>query len=133
MSAIQRVRPWWRRFKRNGYRLDRCEHCGHRFRWRRDSRFATGNRDGKVFHGPCLAYRTWRTKADERMDVLGLTLDLSGMSDRDVKTAAELRATGDDERVVASNRAFRVFYDLQKATTTRGEQSAETNESEGQS
>lgn len=114
-SRVRRIAPWWRRFKRNGYRPDRCAHCGHRFAWSGDARHATGNRDGKVFHGPCWAYLMWRAKADERLAVLGLTLDLSGMTDRDVKTAAELRSDDHDERLTASNRAFRVFRDLEKS------------------
>jgi hypothetical protein len=76
-----------------------------RFQWRRPH--ATGNRDGKVFHGPCMAYQHWRAKADERLAVLAIAMDLSGMTDRDVQTAVEFRAAGHDERVTASNRAFR--------------------------
>lgn len=107
--------PWWRRFRRNSYRPDRCAHCRHRFAWSGDARFANGNRDGKVFHGPCQAYLLWRAKAEERLNVLGLTMDLSGMTDRDVTFAAELRARDDDERMSVSRRAFRVFYDLEKS------------------
>lgn len=114
---LRRLKPWFRRFKRNGYRRDRCHHCGHPFRWTRDSRHATGNRDGKVFHGPCMAYLTWRAKADERIAVLGLTVEVTGVNDRDIKAAAELRAASEDERVASSNRAFRVFYDLGKEAT----------------
>lgn len=92
----------------------RCAHCGHKFRWMNDARHSTGSRDGTVYHGPCMAYTIWRTKAEERLAVLALTLDVAGVTDRDIKGAAELRATTDDERVAVSNRAFRVFYDLSK-------------------
>ena len=98
----------------------RCDHCGHKFRWVNDARHSFGNRDGKVLHGPCIAYLTWRTKAEERLTVLALTLDMSGVTDRDVKGAAELRAENEDERVAASNRAFRVFYDLRKPSPEGG-------------
>lgn len=104
MSRLGRIKPWWRRVVRNGYRLDRCEHCGHRFRWSRDARHSFGNRDGKNYHGPCISYLTWRTKADERLDVLGLVMDVSPVTERDIKAAAELRDVP----------AFRVFYDLKR-------------------
>lgn len=118
-----RIKPWWRRFKRNGYRLDRCESCGHRFRWKRDARFASGNRDGKVWHGPCMAARNWQQRAEERLTMLGTVLDLTGWTPRDIKGAIDLRHDDHDERVTASNQAFRVFRDLAKATpsdTERG-------------
>lgn len=91
----------------------RCAHCGHKFRWMRDARHSFGE-CGEVYHGPCISYVTWRRKADERLGVLALTLDVTGVTDRDIQGAAELRATTDEERVAASNRAFRVFYDLRK-------------------
>ena len=93
----------------------RCAHCGHKFRWMRDPRHSNGSGSG-VYHGPCMAYTHWRAKAEERLTVLALTLDVAGVTDRDIKGAAELRATTDRERVAASNRAFRVFYDLSKET-----------------
>lgn len=105
------IPSWWRRFKRNGYRLDRCDHCGHRFRWMRDSRHSYSGSD-KVWHGPCQAYIRWRCSAEEFREVLRLVMELSPITDRDVKLATELRATTDAERVANSNRAFRVFYAL---------------------
>lgn len=92
----------------------RCAHCGHKFRWMNDSRHATGNRDGLVYHRPCIGYLTWKRKAEDRLAVLALTMDISGLTDRDIQGAAELRAEARDERVSASNRAFSVFYDLSK-------------------
>jgi hypothetical protein len=95
----------------------RCEHCGHRFRWKRDPRHSFGNRDGKVYHGPCMAYLTWRAKADERMFVLGVMSDLTSLGDADIKTVVEMRATDEAERVAHSNISFRVFYDKQQGET----------------
>lgn len=118
MSALSRrlgrIRPWWRRFKRNGYRVDRCAHCGHRFAWSGDARHANGNREGKVFHGPCLTYLHWRAKADERLAMLAVVMDLSGLTARDVKGAVELRAESESERIATNSQAFRVLYDLEK-------------------
>lgn len=93
----------------------RCAHCGHKFRWLNDGRHSLGNRDGTVYHQPCISYVMWRDRADERLAVLALTLDLSGLAVADVKGAAELRAADHDDRATASNRAFRVFRDLEKA------------------
>lgn len=107
MGLVTEFRRW---------RKDQCDHCGERFRWRA-ARNSFGNRDGKVWHNACIAYLTWRTKADERLAVLALTLDVAGVTDRDIKGAAELRAETDIERVKAGNRAFRVFYDLSKQPT----------------
>lgn len=103
-TSIQRVRRY----------RDRCAHCGHRFHWKRDARFSYGNRDGKVWHGPCLAHEQWRVKADERLAILDLVCDVWNVNERDAKVMVELRAKDDDERRAASNRAFRVFYDLEE-------------------
>lgn len=112
-----RVAPWWRRFKRNGYKRDRCAHCGHPFRWSRDARFATGNRDGKVFHGPCQSYLIWRAKADARLAVLGKTAELAGIDGGDVCGALSL-----SDGSGARNLAWSVFYDLKKTATTEADQ-----------
>lgn len=117
---LGRIRPWWRRFKRNGYHLDRCDLCGQRFRWSRDSRHSYTGSD-KHWHGYCQAYIHWRRKADDRLAVLGLVMELVPITDRDVKLATELRAETDDQRVADSNRAFRVFYDLGKAAAIPAE------------
>lgn len=114
MRRLGRIGPWWRRFKRNGYRRDRCAHCGHGFHWSRDARHSTGNRDGAVYHGPCSAYLHWRKKAEDRLTVVGAMSDLSGLVSSDVQGAMGLRG-GSDE----SNVAWRVFYDLEKSTTTQ--------------
>ena len=92
----------------------RCDHCGHRFRWKRDHRNSFGNRDGKVWHSPCIAYLQWRAKADERLEVLDVVTDLAGISSRLITGVVENRAENEDQRIKASNQVFRVFYDLGK-------------------
>lgn len=93
----------------------RCEHCGHRFRWKRDYRFSFGNRDGKVYHEFCMGYVTWLATAAERLAIVGLLSELSGLTNRDVTVAAELRANSEDQRIGDSSRVFRVFRDLAKS------------------
>lgn len=111
-SRAGSVHPWWRRFKRNGYRRDRCEGCGHRFRWSRDPRHSFGNRDGKVWHGPCIALVQWRGAADERLAILDLICEVWAVTDRDVKGVVEMRTADDASGARLRNQAFRVFYDL---------------------
>lgn len=109
---LTRIRPWWRRFRRNGYRVERCEHCGHRFRWNRDARHSFGN--NRVYHGPCMANITWCRKADERLRVLGVVVELTGITSSDVREIMSNRVdgpAGSDEW----DRAWRVFYDLEQA------------------
>ena len=105
MSAPKRIRRWLR---------DRCAHCGHRFAYRGDARHSYGNRDGKVYHNPCIGYLTFRSKAEERLAILDLVVDVWNVDERDAKMTIELRAGNGDERIAASNRAFRVFHDLAK-------------------
>lgn len=114
-TSYRRLAPWWRRFRRNGYRVDRCHHCGHRFRWTNDARFASGNRDGIVYHGPCSAYLHWRRRATERLAVLDTTADLAGLSGSDVQQSLELTAPDPVTRARWSSRAWRVFHDLEQA------------------
>lgn len=92
----------------------KCAHCGHRFRWSRDARHSFGNRDGKVYHYPCIAYLQWRTKADERLAVLDVVADLADISQRLIAGVIENRAESFDQRVAESNRSWRVFRDLDK-------------------
>lgn len=93
----------------------RCEHCGHRFRWKRDNRFSFGNRDGKVYHGPCIAYLQWRTKADERLKILDLVTDIAGLNSLTIEGVIENRTERlSDARTALSNRSWRVFRDLGK-------------------
>lgn len=92
----------------------RCDHCGHRFRWKRDARHSFGNRDGKVWHGPCLEAVYLRRERDEYLDVLAITADLAGLDGRTVRGAAELRAESDTERSQISDKVWRAFYALEK-------------------
>lgn len=113
----RRVRSWL---------FDRCDHCGHRFRWKRDARFSYQGTD-KVWHGPCSAERAWRAKADERMTVLDLICDVWGVTSSDVQALAEGRVNSGKpyrsyEDANARNLAWRVMYDLEKhreASTTK--------------
>lgn len=117
---MRRIRPWWRRFKANGYRRDRCHHCGHPFRWSRDARHANGNRDGRHYHGPCLAAVTWRRIAEDRLTVLDLALHVTHTSVRDLRDLASLQYSDldHDARVIGSNRVWRATYDLEKRSGT---------------
>ncbi|WP_194385349.1 hypothetical protein [Microbacterium luteum] len=92
----------------------RCAHCGHRFRWSRDARHATSNRDGKVYHGPCLAYILWRRDAEQRLDVLGWVMEIADLTPDDVKQVLELRMSMDLSTLDQGGKAWRVFNDLSK-------------------
>lgn len=94
----------------------RCDHCGHRFRWKRDARSSFGNRDSKVYHGPCIAYIQWRRTAEERLTVVGLLAEVSGLNTNDMQAIAHGRAPVGEEHT-ASNLVWRVFYDLSKLPT----------------
>lgn len=91
----------------------RCEHCGHRFRWKRDSRHSFGG-SRAVYHQACIGFIEWRRSAGERLDILEVAMDIAGIADRDVQTSIELRATTEDERIAGASKAFRVFYDIQR-------------------
>jgi hypothetical protein len=92
----------------------RCEHCGHRFRWKRDARHSFGGNQA-VYHQYCMGYITWRRTAEERLYILAVTADLAGLTERDVTIALELLARDEAERTTESNRAWRVFRDLRAA------------------
>lgn len=103
----------------------RCAHCGHRFRWSRDPRFATSNRDGKVYHDACLGYIEWRRRAEDRLSVLGWVLDIAQLTPDDVRQVLELRMSMDLSTIDQGGIAWRVFYDLSKrapASSTGEEQ-----------
>lgn len=44
-----------------------------------------------------------------------LVLEVEEINQRDVATIAELRAETEEDRVAASNRVFRVFYNMNSA------------------
>jgi hypothetical protein len=113
--SVRRIRPWWRRFRRNGYRIDHCEHCGHRFRFRRDARHSFGNEDSRVYHSPCMSYVVWRRKAEERLTVLGVVVDLTNVTADDLRQVMSFRAAGGPaDEGDQWNLAWRVFYDLEQ-------------------
>lgn len=113
---MRRIPPWWRRFKRNGYHIERCDYCGHRFAWKGDARHSYGHGDGKVWHGPCMALLTSRNKAEERLTVLALICDIWEVAGSDVRELMANRAMSEGyERSNAWNLAWRVFYDLEKS------------------
>lgn len=95
-----------------------CEHCGLRFRWGpRDSRHSFGNRDGKVYHGPCIAFVQWRSKAEERLDLLATVCEIAGMTGDDVQGVVSMRTSGSPDASTEQNKAWRVFYDLEQRET----------------
>lgn len=110
MKSLTEIRRW---------ATLRCEHCGHRFRWKRDPRNSYGSGDGKVFHSSCISYLIWRERAEERLEVLALVVELANISDRLVTGVVELRAESETDRVAASNRTWRVFHDLKKRQEAR--------------
>ncbi|HEY0889355.1 MAG TPA: hypothetical protein VGE38_07080 [Nocardioides sp.] len=120
LLRLGRIAPWWRRFKANGYRVDRCAECGHRFRWSMDPRHANGNRDGKHYHGPCLSNVTWRRKAEDRLTVLDLALYTTHTTPKDLRDLASLQYSDldHDVRAIGNNRVWSVLYDLEKRSGT---------------
>lgn len=94
----------------------RCAHCGHRFRWSKDARNSFGGSNA-VYHSPCMSYIVWRRRATEAEEVLTLIADAFGITERDVSGVAELRATSDDQRVMDTNKVWRVFYNTRQEVT----------------
>src|SRR3546814_20706100 len=102
MKSITEIRRW---------ATLRCAHCGHRFHWSRDARFSTGSRDGKVYHEPCLGYIEWRRQAEERLTVVDLLADVSGLNTNDMQAVATGPAAVGEEHTAVTP-VWRVFYDL---------------------
>lgn len=93
----------------------RCERCGHRFRLKRDARHSFGNRDGKVYHRPCLEAIVWQSKAEERLEILDIVTDIAGLNHLTIEGVIENRTERlSDARAALSNRSWRVFRDLAK-------------------
>lgn len=127
---VGRLAPWWRRFKRNGYRPDRCDLCEGPFRGKARARHSYTGSD-KHWHGYCQAYVLWRRKAEERLVVIDLMADLSGLTKRDVIATAEFRANDTDQRIAASNAAWRAFYDLELRRAATPDPAAATDTDAG--
>lgn len=77
-----RVRRWL---------LDRCEGCGHRFRWKRDARHSYMGTD-KVWHDPCMSLRHVRSQLDD------LTKYLQATADETTRWRVEYRLKGIEEK-----------------------------------
>jgi hypothetical protein len=61
---------WWPYLHVKKWLVDRCDHCGHRFRWR-ETRHSYQSTD-RVWHGPCMSLRSVRGQlADLTGFVLG--------------------------------------------------------------
>lgn len=105
MKSLTEIRRW---------ATLRCAHCGHRFRWSRDARHATGNRDGKVYHGPCLGYIVWHRDAEERLDVLGWVMEIAELKPDEVRQVIEMRMTLDPATLYQGGKVWRAFYALSK-------------------
>lgn len=113
--------PWRKRIRHHinlvRWTLDRCDGCGHRFAWKGDARFGLNS---QTFHEPCLQARTWRTHAEERMQVLELVCDVWGVDAAAVRELFANRQAGEGfERSNAWNLAWRVFYQMEQRQNTR--------------
>jgi hypothetical protein len=106
-------REWLRR------RNARCAHCGLRFQGKRDPRHTFGG-NRAVYHGPCQALIVWRRKADERLDVIGVMSELSGLTAADLRSVYELRTENAADGSQAWNLAWRVFHDLALTSHSSG-------------
>lgn len=97
---------------------ERCETCGRRGRWN-ESWHTYGNRDGKVWHGQCMALEHARNAAEERMQMLDLITEVCGISGRDAQTLAGLREDEWTGHGRYEDLAFRVFYALDNRRKAR--------------
>lgn len=66
--------------------VDRCDHCGKRFRWR-EARYSFQSTD-KVWHDPCMSLRHVRSQLDD------LTGYILGTADSNARWRAEYRLKG---------------------------------------
>lgn len=97
----------WVRYRR--WRL-RCDHCGLGFL---PVHSVHGYGGKESFHDVCMSARTWRYKAEERLEVLDLVADVWGITMGDATELMANRAERENyERSNAWNKAWRVFYDL---------------------
>ncbi|WIE65919.1 hypothetical protein DEI99_005115 [Curtobacterium sp. MCLR17_036] len=61
-----------------------------------------------------MGYILWHRHAVERMQVLDTVCEIAEVTGHTVRGVLELRAVDENERVETTNRAFRVFYDLDR-------------------
>lgn len=117
-DARKRVKVRLRRLLPTRHKLRRvfrdcCEECGRRGRWN-ESWHTFGNRDGKHWHGICIALAQRRTQVDEAMAVLDLICDVWNVDSRAVQQVAELRGGQAWDEANQKNRAWRVMYALER-------------------
>lgn len=73
--------------------VDRCDHCGQRFRWR-ESRYSYQSTD-RVWHDPCMSLRHVQGQLD---DITGYLL---GTADSNARWRVEYRLKGIEEAAKA--------------------------------
>ena len=110
---VTRGIPWRSRIRHHinlvRWTVDRCDGCGHRFAWRGDPRHGLNS---KTYHGPCLSAMTWRTRAQERLEVLALVCEVWDIKASDARELMANRFPDGYESSNGWNRAWRVFQDL---------------------
>jgi hypothetical protein len=74
---------WWPYLNVRRWIVDRCDHCGRRFRWR-EAQHSYQSTD-KVWHDPCMSLRHVRGQLD---DLTGFVL---GTADSDARWRADYR------------------------------------------
>jgi hypothetical protein len=74
---------WWRYLNVKRWIVDRCDHCGHRFRWK-EARHSYQSTD-RVWHDVCMSLRHVRGQLD---DLTGFVL---GTADRNARWRANYR------------------------------------------
>lgn len=116
---VRRVWLWWKS------RGQRCDHCGRR-KHLNDAWF--GNGGTARWHAECSSLLRWKAIAEDRLAVVDLVTDLTGLSERDVTSAAELRAPSavgyrTPEEAEAWDQAWRVMRDVRvKRSELRGDE-----------
>lgn len=59
------LRLTWRRYRNvKRWIVDRCEDCGHRFRWK-EARYSYQSSERAVWHDPCMSLRSVRSHLDD--------------------------------------------------------------------
>jgi len=86
------LRPrWWPYLNVKRWIVDRCDHCGQRFRWK-DARYSYQSTD-KVWHDVCMSLRHVRSQLD---DLTGYVL---GTADPNARWRANYRLGELGERI----------------------------------
>jgi hypothetical protein len=85
---------WWPYLNVKQWVVDRCDHCGQRFRWR-EARHSYQSTD-RVWHDPCMSLRHVRSQLD---DITGY---LRGTADSNARWRVEYRLKNLDQAEAAS-------------------------------